>query len=122
LPLRPGGSGEGTRSGISLQGRLEHFPLGEILQMCCMSRRTGRIVLLRGAERGEVYVADGRIAHAVCSDRTGEEALYDLYGWDHGALIMEDGMQSPDETVHGGWEHLLMEAARRGDEAHSLAV
>ena len=122
LPLRPGGAGERPRSGVSLQGRLEHFPLGEILQMCCMSRRTGRIVVLRGAERGEIYVANGRIVHALRDGAAGEEALFELYGWDHGALIMEDGVVCPAETIGGGWEHLLMEAARRGDEARSVVA
>ena len=120
LPLRPGGSGQRARSGVSLQGRLEHFPLGEILQMCCMARRTGRIVVLRGAERGEVYVADGRIVHARSEGRAGRDVLFDLYGWDRGALIMEDGVASPAETIEIGWEHLLMEAARRDDEARSV--
>lgn len=122
LPLRPGGAGERPRAGVSLQGRLEQFPLGEILQMCCMARRTGRIVVLRGAERGEIYIANGQIVHARSEGRAGQEVLFDLYAWDRGALLMEDGIASPAETIRSGWEHLLMEAARRNDEAQPVPV
>jgi len=46
----------------------------------------------------------------------GEKAVYRLLSLAGGEFQFKQFKAPPDRTVHGGWEHLLMEAARRVDE------
>ncbi len=115
VPLRPIGP-NGKSPVVSLQGRLENFPLGEILQMCCMARRTGRIVVLRDDDRGELFIEKGRIVHAVYGSESGPAAFFELYRWDRGAFAFEDGVIGHHRTITADWEHLLLEASRSKDE------
>ena len=46
-------------------GKLDQFDLVDIIQLCCISKRTGRLQIARGGERGVLYLRGGQIIHAV---------------------------------------------------------
>ena len=102
-------------------GKLDQFELVDIIQMCCVSKRTGRISIARKADRGVIYLKAGQIIDAVTGDVEGEDAVYEIIGWSSGQFNFEEGVQPDKETVQGGWEHLVMEAVRRRDERQSAA-
>ncbi len=100
-------------------GKLDQFDLVDIIQLCCISKRTGRLLIARRGERGVLYLRAGQIIHAVSGELQGDEAAYEIIGWSAGQFSFDDGIQPETQTLHGGWEHLIMEAVRRRDEKAS---
>jgi hypothetical protein len=69
--VTPGPIGvENGAAGFS--GKLRNFPLLDIIQMACVARRDGRLLVRRRGETGEIVLRDGRIMHAVTKSKTGE--------------------------------------------------
>ena len=97
-------------------GKLDQFDLVDIIQMCCVSKRTGRLQIARRTERGVLFLRAGQIVHAVSGDLQGEDAAYEIVGWSNGQFSFDDGIRPEAETIGGGWEHIVMEAVRRRDE------
>ncbi len=97
-------------------GKLDQFDLVDIIQMCCVGKRTGRLQIARRVERGVLYLRSGQIVHAVSGVLESEEAAYEIIGWSAGQFSFDDGIQPEMQTIHSGWEHLVMEGVRRRDE------
>ena len=57
---------------MSFQGSISELPVPDIIQLVSVSGKTGMFLLMRGAERGSIYLHNGRIVHA----RGYEVALY----------------------------------------------
>ena len=98
-------------------GKLDQFDLVDIIQMCCVGKRTGRLQIARRAERGVLYLRGGQIIHAASGTLEGEEAVYEIIGWSGGQFSFEDGVQPEEASIQTGWEHLVMEGVRRRDES-----
>ena len=103
-------------------GKLDQFDLVDIIQMCCVSKRTGRLHIARREERGVLYLRVGQIIQAVTGQLEAEEAAYEIIGWSSGQFSFEDGVQPETQTITGGWEHLVMEGMRRRDERQHAAT
>lgn len=103
----------------AVTGRLSDLPLVDLLQTLVRGGRSGRVLILGGAERGEVQVREGRLAGASHGTRLGEEALATLVGSQEGRFEVrfEDG---PLNNLAGATELLLLEALRRRDEQRQL--
>ena len=97
-------------------GKLDQFDLVDIIQMCCVGKRTGRLQIARRVERGVLYLRGGQIIHAASGGLEGEKAAYEIIGWSAGQFSFEDGVQPEEPTIQTGWEHLVMEGVRRRDE------
>ena len=100
-------------------GKLDQFDLVDIIQLCCLSKRTGRLQIARRTDRGVLYLRGGQIVHAVTGELAGEEAAFEIVGWSSGQFSFDDGIQPEAQTIQTGWEHLVMEAVRRRDERAS---
>lgn len=97
-------------------GKLDQFQLVDIIQMCCLSRRSGRLQISKGIESGVIFLRDGNMIHAVTGELEGEHAVYKIISWDFGQFSFEDGLLPDRQTIQVGWEHLVMEGVRRRDE------
>jgi formylglycine-generating enzyme required for sulfatase activity/CheY-like chemotaxis protein len=97
-------------------GKLDQFDLIDIIQMCCIGKRTGLLQIARGAGRGVLYLQQGQIIEAATGDLEAEEAAYEIIGWSNGQFSFEEGVQPEAQTIHAGWEHLVLEGVRRRDE------
>jgi Sulfatase-modifying factor enzyme 1/Domain of unknown function (DUF4388) len=113
----PGSIGvENGATGFS--GKLRNFPLLDIIQMACVARRDGRLLVRRRGETGEIVLRDGRIMHAVTKSKTGEPALLEVLCWNHGTFefVPIAPQHASPRTIAGGWEQVLMDAVRQRDE------
>jgi hypothetical protein len=72
--------------------------------------------LVRGVERGFIYLRNGQMVHARVGDTTGEEAVYALAIWSTGDFQFTPGEEPESVTIEKSNTSLLMEAARRLDE------
>lgn len=98
------------------RGQVNQFGLPDIVQTCCLTKRTGRLQVSRGAQRGVIYVVNGEIVHAQAGERRGETAVYEIVGWSGGQFSFDDGLRPNTHTVRANWQQLLVESTRRRDE------
>jgi hypothetical protein len=106
---------------MSFQGSISELPVPDIIQLVSVSGKTGMFLLLRGSERGSIYLRNGRIVHAEVDGVSGEEAVYTLAIWSTGDFQFTPGKESETVTIDKTNTSLLMEAARRLDEWKVLA-
>jgi hypothetical protein len=106
---------------MSFQGSIQELPVPDIIQLVSVSGKTGMFMLIRGSERGYIYLRNGRIVHAEIGTLSGEEAVYALAIWATGDFQFTPGKESEATTIDKTNTSLLMEAARRLDEWKVLA-
>ncbi len=99
-------------SGFSAQSQMG---LPEVLQMCCLSRRSGQITFRSGESYGFIYIQHGRVLHALCGTTEGEEAIYSMLLWPGGGFSLDEDILPHKKTIALTWEQLLFEGARRAD-------
>jgi hypothetical protein len=106
---------------MSFQGSIQELPVPDIIQLVSVSGKTGMFMLVRGSERGYIFLKSGRIVHAELGGLTGEEAVYALAIWSTGDFQFTPGKEVDTVTIDKTNTSLLMEAARRLDEWKVLA-
>src|SRR5277367_308029 len=106
-------------SGFSAQSQMG---LPEVLQMCCLSRRSGQITFRSGESYGYIYIQHGQVLHALCGTVQGEEAIYAMLIWPGGGFSLDEDILPHRKTVNLTWEQLLFEGARRADDGVSGLV
>jgi CheY-like chemotaxis protein len=103
-----------------IHGALDQLGLSSLLAMFEMERKSGVLVLRRGAEVGRIFVRDGRVVFARM-DQGGREnaaAVYHLLTWPDGRFDFSAIEVEMEDQVQTSTTHLLMEGARLMDEAN----
>ena len=103
-----------------IEGALAQLALPDLLQTLTLARRTGRVALRRGNERGEVELVEGRPVDARAGAVQGEKALFRLLGWAEGSFSFQPGPPGGEARIDRGTDELLLEAARQTDECRRL--
>ncbi len=115
-----GPAAEGIDPCHSLVGNLNQFSAAEILQMSCMSQRSGRFTFKSGRGNSEIYLHHGMVRHAVYGPVEGEPAVAEIFRWRHGRFYFEEGIISQVQTVTRPWTHLLIDNLQKLDETLQL--
>jgi hypothetical protein len=112
---------ESYDAGEGFSGRLDNFPLLDVIQMACVAQRDGRLQISHDAERAAIVLSKGQIVHAETEKSKGEEALFEILCWQTGRFVFSPFSLGTNlnRTIKGGWEHVLMEAVRLRDERFS---
>lgn len=115
-------SGEG-----SLRGRLEHVRLGSLLAFLESERRSGALHLTRGTDSSTLHLDGGNLEYVENLGRYTHphDRVFELLSWTQGefALMADAPMPTgPDDQPTTPLTYLLMEHARREDEAKAKAV
>jgi hypothetical protein len=100
-----------------LAGRLETLPIGDLVQILHLCRKTGRLHLEASTGPAELFFVEGDLRHATAGGLRGEEAVYRVAAWAEAAFSFESGRRPPRESIAGPTLPLLMEGMRRADEA-----
>lgn len=106
---------------MSFQGSIQELPVPDIIQLVSVSAKTGMFTLVRGVERGYIYLTNGQIVHARVGELAGEEAVYALAIWSTGDFQFTPGEEPDAVTIEKSNTSLLMESARRLDEWRVLS-
>lgn len=104
----------------ALSGNLQEMSIGEVFQTITLTKKSGKLTVISGARRGEVYFQEGNVIHALVDRRKGEEAVYRLLTWKDGQFTFGAGTPPPTQTMKKSAEGLLMEGMRRLDEYNRL--
>jgi DNA-binding response OmpR family regulator len=102
------------QGGVS--GSLAEMGLPEIVQAVLQGRKSGRLTIERGADRGEVLFLEGSIADATCGTLHGEEAFYALLKLKTGEFSLDPTSVPTTRIIAESPEMLLLEGMRRIDE------
>src|SRR4029077_18592194 len=117
-------SGNASSRDVGLRGRLEQFGLATVLTFLDLERRSGQLVVLRDDEVGRLWLRQGRVIRARIEGtrRARKPAVFELLGWSRGrfAVTQTEPEEIADE-VSAPTTLLLMEAARRTDEASAAS-
>lgn len=103
-----------------IEGGLGQLPLADLLQILSMNRRTGRLVLGNGAERGEIHLWQGSPVNAHTGEAEGEKALFRLITWKEGTFAFAPGEAPAKKRIQRSMEDALLEGARQADERARL--
>lgn len=101
----------------NLFGRGGQMGLAELLQMSCLSKRSGQITFISEPGTGYVYLQHGQVVHAILDKNEGEEAIYQMLQWPAGTFSIDNSILPHKRTISMTWEQLLFEGARRADGA-----
>ena len=99
------------------RGVLRRVGLQDVVQMECLARSSSVLEISNGRVTGNVFIETGQIVHAQIGDLTGEPAFNQLLALGGGQFALKPFSEPPARTISGQWEFLLMEAARKSDEA-----
>jgi hypothetical protein len=111
---------EGIDPCHSLIGNLNQFTAAEILQMSCLSQRSGRFTFKSGRGQSEIYLHHGMVRHAIYDTLEGEAAVAEIFRWRQGRFYFEEGIISQVQTVSRPWTHLLIDNLQKLDETLQL--
>jgi uncharacterized protein DUF4388 len=100
-----------------MQGRLDEIGAPELIQMLCLCRRSLMLRIETSSERAAVWLSNGEIHHAVSESLAGVEAMSRVVRADNGRFWAIANTALPMRSIHKDWQHVLLEAARKGDEA-----
>jgi len=120
LDSHAGTAAEGIDPCHSLIGNLNQFSAAEILQMSCLSQRSGRFTFKSSRGNSEIYLQQGSVRHAVFGSLEGEAAVAEIFRWRNGRFYFEEGIISQDQTVNRPWAHLLIDNLQKLDETLEL--
>jgi CheY-like chemotaxis protein len=104
------------------RGVLRAMNLQDILQMECLAQNSSVLEVKAPGCTGQVFIQTGQIVHAEAGDKRGMEALELLLGLKGGEFSLHPFTQPLERTLTDRWEFVLMEAARRRDEAQEAAL
>lgn len=93
-------------------GAPDLFHVLDVLQMCCLSKRSGAVQIVKEGHSGIVYLRDGRIVHAEGAVTRGTEALREIGGWDEIEFAYDSSVRAP-ETISTPWDEALIQAVVR---------
>jgi Domain of unknown function (DUF4388) len=111
-----------SQSGRGFETRLQGASLGDLIQMECLRGVRHVVCVSNGSQVGYLFFDQGQLVHATSGESYGEEAVYEMMGWDDGTFSTADRPWPLRATIHLGWQNLLIEALRRRDEGHRDSV
>jgi hypothetical protein len=88
----------------------------DLLQMCCLSRKSGAIQLVFGQKIGVVYLRDGAILQAETGTATAKDALYEMAGWNSVEFAYDGSVTIPVRSITRPWHEILIEAVVRSKQ------
>ena len=109
-----------------IHGTLDQLGLSSLLAMIDMERKSGILVLQRGRLVGRLFFKAGRVLSARLEGdgpfvRRGADTIYQMLTWADGRFDFTVVEVEMEDEINTQTMHLLMEGARRIDEARHAA-
>ena len=85
----------------------------DLLQMCCLSERSGAVQFVNGSQTAIVYLLAGKIIHAERGPARGADALYELVPWEAVEFAYDYSVRAPAQTITAAWDEAIITAVNR---------
>ncbi len=105
---------------MPLNGTLQDLSLPSLIQLQCGEQRPAEVHLLRRGREAVLGFANGELVHAHIGSRIGDEAIYELLGWEDAEFQVTYTVSPLEQNVSTPWTALLLEGMRRLDETRAL--
>ncbi len=87
--------------------KIRNFPPCDILQMCCLSRRSGEMRFDCEGRSGFIYLDRGEVIHAQLEHSSGQSAAAEILSWSPGEFSFRDGVAPNQRTLKATWDQML---------------
>jgi hypothetical protein len=105
-----------ARAEAAVAGAPDLFHVADVLQMCCLSRRSGAIQTVKEKKSGIIFLRNGAIVHAETTGGRGKEALLEIAAWEYVEFAYDRTVRPPVETITVPWDEILIQAVERQKE------
>jgi len=114
----------GHRPLSALRGEVDQISLSSVLMILEMERKNGILLVEHRSETGRMFLRKGRIIRAAIDDPpvSGAAAVYQMVSWGHGSFDFLAGDVGGVDEIQASTTYLLMEGARRLDEAKAARM
>ena len=102
-----------ARAEAQRQTGMDLFHALDVLQMCCLSRRSGAVQLVRGSQTAIVYLRQGDIVHAERGTARGAEAIYEIVPWEAVEFAYDETVRAPIPSINTPWDQTVIAAVAR---------
>jgi len=102
-----------ARAEAQRQTGMDLFHALDVLQMCCLSRRSGAVQLVKGSRTAIVYLRQGDIVHAERDTARGAEAIYEIAPWEAVEFAYDQSVRAPIPTINTPWAETIIAAVAR---------
>ncbi len=104
---------------MPLNGTLQDLSLPSLIQLQCGEQRPAEVRLIRRGREAILGFANGELVHARVGSRTGDDAIYELVGWEDAEFQVTYSISPLEQNVSTPWTALLLEGMRRLDETRA---
>lgn len=104
---------------MPLNGTLQDLSLPSLIQLQCGEQRPAQLQLVRRGREAILGFANGELIHASVGSRIGDEAVYELVGWEDAEFQVTYSISPLEQNVFTPWTALLLEGMRRLDETRA---
>ncbi|MEK7433952.1 MAG: DUF4388 domain-containing protein [Cyanobacteriota bacterium] len=106
----------------AFMGKLGTFRVENLVQMLGNDYKTGKLSLINGAEKGYIYLKNGKLMHSYIEDKEveGLESFYETICWLEGEFSFQEGETHEDVTIDKMAMSIIIEGLRRFDESNAL--
>ena len=101
---------------VSTGGFVRGIPIHSFLQMLEGDGKTCTLQCALGDEIGFIYMVEGVLVDGRCGDLSGEEALYEMIGWDDAIIRIRYFNGKKKDSIKKPLMSIIMEGMRRKDE------
>lgn len=102
---------------MTMQGNLQTMTVADLIQHNCQDHKTAQLVINHNGQQATLYFKEGEVQHATLGNVQGEEVIYQILNWQDGEFTLEMDAEPPAVTISRSYSGLLLEGARRLDEA-----
>jgi hypothetical protein len=89
------------------------FHVVDITQMCCLSRRSGALQMVKENRSGIFFLRQGAIVHAETTAARGRDAFLEIAGWGRIEFAYDRSVRPPVETITEAWDEMLIDFLER---------
>lgn len=86
------------------------FQAIDVIQMCCLSGRSGALQIVSGGNVGTVYLCNGQMTHAETAECYGEGSLVEMVSWGEIEFAYDAKLAAPVVTLAKPWQQLLIQS------------
>jgi hypothetical protein len=90
-------------------GAPDLFHVVDVIQMCCLSGRSGAVQMVKENKSGIVFLRSGKLVHAETTAERGAKALRDIVAWEFVEFAYDKTVRPPVETLTAPWDQLIIE-------------
>jgi uncharacterized protein DUF4388 len=102
-----------ARAETTAEGAADLFHVADVVQMCCLSRRSGALQMVKERKSGIIFLRHGTIVHAETTADRGRDAFFEMARWGYVEFAYDRSVRPPVETITDAWDKVLIESVER---------